>query len=416
MRILWVKAGGLLPLNSGGRIRSYQILRQLARNHPVTFFGFHAREDDPAQQELEKVFEQVVRCPLDLPAPKGLRELLEYAAGMLSTEPYNIRKYCRPEVARKLRALVDGGAYDVMVCDFLVAAGVIPWDCSCPKVLFTHNVEAMIWKRHYEVAHNPLWKLLSWREWRAMARAEHRYLQLADHVLAVSQADATVFEKAIPTEKVSVIPTGVDIEYFAPSSDAEQEHTLVFTGSMDWLPNEDGIFYFADEILPRISEQLPSVKLTVVGRKPSRRLEALAAARPQQIQLTGWVEDVRPYLARGAVSIVPLRIGSGTRLKVFEAMAMAKAVVSTTIGAEGLPVSHGSELLLADSPEAFADSLLRLLADTGLRRRLGSTARDLVESKYSWAAVAEEFALTLKSASRNSPDELPATPLRDVSY
>ena len=396
MKILWVKAGGLVPLDSGGKIRSYNILRQLARDHRVTYFGFHAEQDDAAHAELKAIFERVVTCPLKLPAAKSFAELMQYGKDLFSREPYAISKYCQPWVAGELRKLVQSEKYDVIVCDFLVAAGVIPWDLPCPKVLFTHNVEALIWKRHYEVARNPLWKLLSWREWRAMERAEKRYLREADHVLAVSQTDRDFFAREVPAEKLTVIPTGVDIEYFRPMAVEEEPNSLVFTGSMDWMPNEDGIFYFAEEILPRIFEKLLNARLSVVGRKPSARLRALAATDPHHLHLTGWVDDIRPYLAQNAVCIVPLRVGSGTRLKIFEAMGMGKAIVSTTIGAEGLPVRHGEEILLADSPDDFAASVVKLLEDAAERRRLGSAARRLVETKYSWGSVAKEFAASLE--------------------
>jgi polysaccharide biosynthesis protein PslH len=394
MKILWVKAGGLLPLDSGGKIRSYNILRELARHHQVTYFGFHDERENPAHRELERIFERVVCSPLELPAAKSPAELLQYAGGVFSSQPYAIQKYCRPHVRQQLRALAANGGFEVMVCDFLVAAGAVPWDLAIPKVLFTHNVEAQIWKRHYDVATNPLWKLLSWREWQTMSRAERIYLQKADHVLAVSQTDRDFFAGTVPASKLTVIPTGVDIEYFQPL-DCETDNTLVFTGSMDWLPNEDGIFYFVQEILPRIRQQVPAVKFQVVGRKPSQRLQAMASEH--RVSLAGWVDDIRPYLGRSAVCVVPLRIGSGTRLKIFEAMAMAKAVVSTTIGAEGLPVQHGSELLLADAPDDFARSVVRLLQDAATRRTLGRAARELVETKYSWASVARDFASALEA-------------------
>jgi sugar transferase (PEP-CTERM/EpsH1 system associated) len=396
VRILWVKAGGLVPLDSGGRIRSYNILRQLAREHRVTYFGFHAEQDDAAHAELKAVFERVVTCPLNLPKAKSFAELMQYGQELFSREPYAISKYCQPWVKRELRKLVQSETYDVIVCDFLVAAGVIPWDLPCPKVLFTHNVEALIWKRHYEVARNLLWKLLSWREWKAMARAEKHYLREADHVLAVSQTDADFFARELPAEKLTVIPTGVDIDFFRSTGTEEEPNSLVFTGSMDWMPNEDGIFYFAEEILPRICEAIPTARLSVVGRKPSARMKALAAADPHHLHLTGWVDDIRPYLAQSAVCIVPLRVGSGTRLKIFEAMGMGKAIVSTTIGAEGLPVRHDVDVLLADSPEDFAKSVVNLLGDAATRRRLGEAARELVETKYSWASVAREFAASLE--------------------
>ena len=395
MRILWVKAGGLLPLDSGGRIRSYNLVRELAKRHRVTFFGFHAGEDTAAHSELSSFCERVVFVPLALPQAKSFAELREYVSGVLSSQPYNLRKYCRPQVARELRGLVQRERFDVLVCDFLIPAAAVPWDVPCPKVLFTHNVEATIWKRHYDVASSPLWKLLSWREWRAMEGAENQYLQKADVVIAVSKADREVFARVISPEKVAVIGTGVDVEYFRPRPSTQEEETLVFTGSMDWLPNEDGIFYFMQEILPRVAQEIPAVKLIIVGRKPSRRMQLLAETNVQ-VQLTGRVEDVRPHLARGTLCIVPLRIGSGTRLKIFEAMSMAKAVVSTTIGAEGLPVQHGTHVFLADSPEDFAKYVIMLLRDEVLRERVGAAARSLVENNFSWSSVAREFEAVLE--------------------
>jgi len=377
----------------------------------MTFFGFHAQQDNAAHTELESICERVVCFPLELPRPRSAAEVWQYVSGIASRQPYNIRKYFRPQIAAQLRALLEKEAYDVVVCDFAIAASVIPWDVSCPKVLFTHNVEATIWKRHYEVASNPLWKLLSWREWRAMERSENEYLKKADVVIAVSKADRDVFSRLIPAEKLAVIPTGVDIDFFQPMPAEEQENTLVFTGSMDWLPNEDGMFYFVEEILPRISRQFPAVKLMVVGRKPSRRLKVLAAGNPA-IELTGWVNDVRPYLARGSVCIVPLRVGSGTRLKIFEAMSMGKAVVSTTIGAEGLPVKSGSDILLADSPEDFATCAIKLLREKALRQRLGAAARNLVESRFSWSSVAAEFEAALRrcaTVADPTPETLPTS-------
>jgi polysaccharide biosynthesis protein PslH len=395
MRILWVKAGGLVPPDSGGRIRSYNILRELARQHSITFFTFYAAQPDDQHSKLNQIFEKVTSIPLSLPKPKSASELLDYGLNLFSRDPYNITKYCRPRVKRVLRSLVENEHYDVILCDFLAAAGALPWEWPGPKVLFTHNVEAMIWRRHFEVAGNPLWKALSWREWKTMDRAEHIYLQRADHVLAVSEIDREVFLKFLEPSKLTVIPTGVDVDFFQPRPGEENPDSLVFTGAMDWLANEDGIFYFTKQVLPLIRAKIPQVTLCVVGRKPSHRLDALAS-KDKNIQLTGWVEDVRPYLARGAVCIVPLRIGGGTRLKIFEAMSMAKVVVSTSIGAEGLPIQPGENILLADEPSKFAEHVVSLLRDCVRRRQIGMTARKLVVENYSWSRVAEGFAVVLE--------------------
>lgn len=391
MKILWVKAGGLVPPDTGGKIRSYNILCELAHRHSVTFFSFYGQLPQDEHASLKSIFKQVVCIPLKLPAPKSFAEMMEYSLNLASSEPYGIVKFCRAEVRRSLLALLKNADFDVIICDFVIAAGVIPWDSPLPKILFTHNVEAMIWRRHYEVSSNPLWKAISWLEWRKMASAEARYLRRADYVLTVSDGDRDSFLPIVPSEKISVIPTGVDVEYFRPMRVDEAPDSLVFTGSMDWLPNEDAILYFAEEILPLILRRKPKVWLEVVGRKPSRKLQSLAESN-KSIRLTGWVDDIRPFLARGTVCIVPLRIGGGTRLKIFEAMAMGKAVVSTSIGAEGLPVRSGDNISLADTPHDFADAVTLLLEDRDRRKRLGDAARALVEQNYSWSKVAENFA------------------------
>jgi sugar transferase (PEP-CTERM/EpsH1 system associated) len=404
MRILWVKAGGLVPPDTGGKIRSYNILSELARKHSVTCFLFYATHENDVHSELETLFDQSICIPLDLPRPKSFGELCDYGAHLFSRTPYNIRKFCRPRVRQELRRLLHQAGFDVIVCDFLVAAGVIPWDSPTPKVIFTHNVEAMIWRRHYEVASNPLWKALSWREWRAMKAAERKYLARADHVLTVSENDRAVFNEYVETARLSVIPTGADTEYFAPSVEPEIPGSLVFTGSMDWLPNEDGILHFIKETLPLIRQEEPEVSVCIVGRNPSPRLRQVAA-REKKLEVTGRVEDIRPFLVRSQVCIVPLRIGGGTRLKIFEAMSMGKAVVSTRVGAEGLPVRNGEHLLLADDSESFARSTVNLLRDASRRRQIGLAARKLVEENYSWRQVARVFSNVLEDVVAGSRSE-----------
>ena len=396
MKILWVKAGGLVPPDTGGKIRSYNILRQLASQHSVTFFSFYAAHDGDLHPSLKDCFDRVICMPLALPEPRSVGELRDYLFRLFSSEPYSITKYCRPEVRARLRTLLDQETYDGILCDFMVAAGVIPWDSPVPKILFTHNVEATIWRRHYEVAVSPLWKAVSWLEWRRMDAAEQRYLRLADHVLTVSEADEQAFSSFVDPAKLTVIPTGVDVDYFHAMPVEEVADSLVFTGSMDWLPNEDAVVYFIDSILPLIKRQCPGVSLKIVGRNPSHKLQSRAEME-NGVQVTGTVEDIRPFVAQASVCIVPLRIGGGTRLKIYEAMAMGKAVVSTTMGAEGLPVRSGANIVLADTPHAFADSVVSLLRDSAGRKRLGTSARTLVQENYSWQKVAETFARTVQN-------------------
>src|SRR5262249_6700859 len=182
--------------------------------------------------------------------------------------------------------------------------------------------------------------------------------------------------------RVRAIPTGVDVAYWSSDGRPEAPASLVFTGSMDWYPNEDAVLYFVDVILPRIRDDVPNVSLTVVGRNPTARLRRLGERAG--VRVTGTVGGVRPEVAEAGVCVVPLGVGGGTRLKIFEALAMEKAVVSTSIGAEGLPVVSGEHAVIADDPFEFARAVVRLLQHPDERRRLGTAGRRLVEERYSW--------------------------------
>ncbi len=396
MKLLWVKTGGLLPLDTGGTIRSYHILRELSRRHQVTLFTFYPEHPNDIHGELNQIFSRVILHPLRLPRPKSIGAFAHYARRLFTLQPYQVAKYCSSQVAAALGKLPQQETFDLIVCDFLAPAGIIPWRLPCPTILFMHNVETLIWKRHFQVARNPLWKAICWREYQTTPRAERRYLNLADHVLAVSETDRDIFARLIEAEKITVIPTGVDVDFFRPAEVEEQPDTLVFTGSMDWIPNEDGIFFFVERILPRIRSQIPNVSLRVVGRRPSARLLELARTT-DGLQVTGAVEDIRPHVLGSSVYIVPLRVGSGTRLKIFEAMAMGKAVVSTSIGAEGLPVRAGRNILIADNPEEFAGAVVRLLQDRERRGEIGRAARELVERNHNWESVGQHFESILEA-------------------
>lgn len=386
MNIVWVKAGGLLPVNTGGRSRSYHLLKCLAQKHSVSVFTFYAAQPDDPHPLLREPFSRVECLPLAIPAKGTLSDYVRYGLSLLSMQSYSLAKYHRRRVRHRVRRFLEEGC-DVIVCDFLFSAPSIPWDVACPKVLFSHNVEAAIWERHFRVANSAIWRAVCWREWRLTEKAERKYARKADAVLTVSETDREAFARLVSTDKISVVPTGVDTQYFRPAAAEEKPNCLVFTGSMDWLANEDAMVHFVRTILPRIQQQVPDVSLCIVGRSPTKQIQELAIHN-RNVHVTGTVDDIRPYMNMAQVYIVPLRVGSGTRLKIFEAMASAKAVVSTPIGAEGLPVTHGRNILLPSSDEAFADTVVDLIRDPIRRGNLGLAARNLVETRYSWAAAA----------------------------
>jgi sugar transferase (PEP-CTERM/EpsH1 system associated) len=396
MRILWLKSDLLLPLDKGGKLRTWHLMRHLARHHEITYLAF-AEPDTPREhvdgmREVASRVETITRSD----PPKGsLRFYVDAAMHLVNPLPYAVGKYRSRTFRRKLRQLLREQRFDLIVCDFLFPAVNLPDDLPCPAVIFTHNVESEIWRRHAETQTGTLSRLLYRAQYRRMLRYEERTLARFDGVVAVSDADRDTFARLYPDairQPIHVVQTGVDTEYFKPSALSPQPSAspvLVFTGSMDWLPNEDAMLFFCREVLPIIRREEPEARLSIVGRAPTPLVRKLAD--DHGVGVTGRVDDVRPYMRDAAVYIVPLRIGGGTRLKIFEAMAMGKAVVSTTVGAEGLPVTNGEHVLLADEPRTFARAVVRLLRDVDRRRQLEAAARALVVEKYDWSAVAGTF-------------------------
>jgi glycosyltransferase involved in cell wall biosynthesis len=317
-----------------------------------------------------------------------------------------MEKYYRPELRRAVNDLFSRKSFDVVVCDFVYPAGVLNWLTKTPIVLFTHNVEAEVWERQYKVASNPLWKLIFRREYRGLARAEKRYASLSAHILAVSDGNRQFFAGCVGgIEDVTLIPTGVDTDYFHPAPNEERDNQLVFTGAMDWAPNHDAMVWFYRDILPRIRSSAPQVETWIVGRNPSASLRGLVGG-DDRIHITGRVDDIRPYVNRACLFVLPMRTGSGTRLKVFEAMAAGKAIVSTPTGAEGLPVQDSHNIMLASTAEEFAARVLHLLQDASRRRQLGNNARELAEAGYSWKAAADHLERALQHVVRKSGQEM----------
>jgi polysaccharide biosynthesis protein PslH len=395
MKLLWLNAGLLLPLDKGGKLRTWHLMRQLARRHDISFLSFADPSSSPADvRGMRDVASEVVTIPRTETAKGTATFYTEAARYLVDRIPYAVAKYRSRAYREAIERLLARTPFDAVVCDFLVPVVNLPDKLPCRSIVFTHNVEAEIWRRHAESARNPVSRLLLAQQWNRMLRFERAALSRFDLVLAVSETDRHTFGTLYPgavTAPVHVVQTGVDTTFFSPMNErtpARRAH-LVFTGSMDWLPNEDGMEYFVHDILPLVRQHEPGATVSIIGRSPTPAVKRLADV--PGIHVTGRVDDVRPHVAEGAVYVVPLRIGGGTRLKIFEAMAMSKAVVSTTIGAEGLPVTSGQNIVIADDPARFADAIVRLIRDDGMRRRIETEARRLVVEKYDWSAVARDF-------------------------
>jgi sugar transferase (PEP-CTERM/EpsH1 system associated) len=394
MNILWLNAGLLLPLDKGGKLRTWHLMRHLARRHEVSYLSFIDPSQTPADLEgMREVASHLVTIPRT-DSPKGSLRFYADAAGyLLDRVPYAVAKYRSADYRSAIDRLLRERRFDAVVCDFLPPVVNLPDSLPCPAILFTHNVEAEIWRRHAENTTNPVARLLLRQQWGRMRAFERGALARFDLVLAVSDVDRQTFARLYPDAlktPAHVVQTGVDTNYFAPVTERPPRRShLVFTGSMDWLPNEDGMQYFVREILPRIRQVEPETTLSIIGRSPTPAVKRLADVAG--VEVTGRVDDVRPHIADGSIYVVPLRIGGGTRLKIFEAMAMGKAVVSTTVGAEGLPVTPGHDIVIADEPVRFAQAVVHLIRDDQRRRRIQTEARRLVVNRYDWSAVAQDF-------------------------
>jgi len=390
MNILWVKVGGLWPVNTGGRIRSFHIISELSRRNRVTVLTTHmpGENSDELRRQLP-LCERVDSYSYAPPKVRSKHFLWALFRSWFSALPVDLWKARVPALRNEVSLLLEKEKFDICVADFLFAVPNIPFGGEVPLVFFAHNVEYMIWKRLCENDTSLLRSLLLSIEWRKVRRYENKACRIADLIVAVSPEDRDLLTANIPESNACAISTGVDIDYFRPMGTAEVQAELVFTGSMDWHPNEDAILYFIKEILPLIRKDHPMVSLTVVGRNPS--LQLIKEAFKYGVRVSGTVSDIRPYVANAAVYIVPLRIGGGTRLKIFEALAMGKAVVSTRVGAEGLPLENGKHFMCADEPEHFAQAVVSLLQDPGRRREMGAAGRELVAGHYSWEQVSREF-------------------------
>ena len=369
------------------------MLKELKRDCHVTYLTLDDGTADARARELASEYCHELVC---IPHPRREKFTtgfyVELILNLASDLPYAIKKYESSAMREEIQKRVADKRFDVLVCDFLAPAANVPANINCPTVLFQHNVEALIWKRHYEVQKSAPKKAYLFRQWQKMQAFEAKMCPQFDCVVAVSREDRELMQQEYRVENIYDVPTGVDTSFFRPSGRRSCEpHNLVFTGSMDWLPNEDAIRYFTEEIMPRIKKAVPGVTLTVVGRDPYPSLVELSK-RDASVIVTGRVEDVRPFMEEAAVYIVPLRIGGGTRLKIYEAMAMEKAIVSTSIGAEGLPVTDGEEILLADTAELFADAVVRLLQQDSLASDIGKRAAARVREEFGWDKVAESFA------------------------
>ena len=390
-KILFLSQRFLFPMDTGGKIRTGNILEYLKKIASINVISnVESPKDDKYFPQMNGLCDKFIPVPWKENPRYTLKFYLKIGMQSFSRFPISVLNDYSAELENTVYNELKNNYYDLAICDFLQSTLNFRRVNSVPTILFQHNVESTIAKRHLEKAKDPVSILFWWLQYRRMHKHEKAMCRQFDGIIAVSENDKEFMRKRFNVDNVYDIPTGVDTNFYQPQGAKTHKKQLVFTGSMDWLPNEDAMIYFIQEIFPLIKAQESETQLVIVGRRPTPRLQKLTDGR-KDIIATGWVEDTRPYIEESSVFIVPIRIGGGTRMKIYEALSMGKGMVSTTIGAEGLPLTHEKHLLIADEKEEFARNVLRLLRDKELSNTLGKNARAYVYSNFRWEHVAKVF-------------------------
>lgn len=383
MKVLVVSQNLPYP-SSGASTRNYHLLKALCSEHDVALV---AMADEAEIEEYAEAFARLRLAKttrvIARPAGRGKRvkQLLRLARG----QSYVLSAHTSPRVQAAIDELTGREPYDLVYVESALMGGYRMPE-GAKVIIDQHNMEFEVLQRSYKRQGSLLRKGYNWAESKLLASAEIARCRRAALVVVTSERERIAFERLLPSQRCVVVPNGVDTDYFASGeTDARtpvRPHQVVYTGSMDYFPNVDAVLYFAARCWPTVRERVPDATWMIVGRNPPPEIRRLA--QTPGVTVTGSVNDVRPYLGESAVALAPLRIGGGTRLKILEALAMRKAVVSTALGCEGLDVVHGTHLLVADGPDGYSEAVIELLQDPAKRDELGSRGRALVESAYSW--------------------------------
>lgn len=393
MKVLFLSQIVPYPPHGGVLQRGYNVIRQLGRHAEVHLLAFVHPDALPtpdtlaeSRVELARHCRTVEYFPLwvkQSPAHKALG----LGMSLVSAEPFGAIAHRSAAYQRRIAALMREIRFDIVHADTIALVPFVPEPPGAATVLTHHNIESMLMARRAEVESGAAARWFLHREAAKLARAERDWSPRFDLNIVMSEPDGAALTRLAPGVHTAVVPNGVDTEYFTPRSEGEHP-ALIYGGGMNMFANRDAVMFFLDEIWPRVAAAHPTVRFFAVGQDPPPELLARAAA-DARVVVTGYVKDIREHIGPASVYVVPLRVGGGTRLKVLDAMAMGKAMVSTSVGCEGIGITPGTHLLIADAPEAFADTVNGLLADAARRRALGAAARALVEREYAWPAIGE---------------------------
>jgi glycosyltransferase involved in cell wall biosynthesis len=367
------------------------LLKELGRRHDVTLLACTAPGEatGEALRATREYCAEVVTVENDRVdrALDRRRKRVIQLGSLFRMQSYERLIYCNASFQRALDRLVARGAFDVITTEFSLMSGY-RFPRTARLVLDEHNIEYDVLRRTTSAERPSLRKLYNWANYLKLRREELTAWRQLDGVTLTSERDEALLRRDAPETRTAVIPNAVDTDFFRPSGEPAEPGTIMFFGAINYSPNTEGLLFFLDEVFPLVKRLHSGARLWIVGQFPPVPILQRAG---YDVLVTGLVEDVRPYIERAAVVIAPLRIGGGTRLKIVEAMAMGKPIVATHLGAEGLKVRDGEDILLADAAPDFARQVAAVLNDPELARLLGGAARHRAESLYTWQAAVDRL-------------------------
>ena len=396
MNLLWISHNIPYPPKTGVLQRNYNLLREASRLADVYLLAVFKSDILPgdydivaARRELGKLCRhvEIVHLPIE-----ASRAVLYWKAliSLVTTDPLSANWVKDPGMRRRLLNLVRTVKFDVVHFDTVSLAAYRDCVGSTPKILNHHNIESHLLRRRIDFEPNSLKRLYYAAEASKLERYERRVCAEFDTNFTVSALDRKRLLDLVPTAKADVIANGVDVDYFQSDDTAVVPGNMIMASGMNWFPNRDAALYMCSEIWPLLSARMPDLSWTVVGANPPQQVLDLAVRDPRVV-VTGFVDDVRPYLSRAEIYLCPMRDGGGTRVKILDALSMSKAIVSTTMGCEGIDVTPDLDVLLADTPEAFVRQISRLRSDARLRQTMSHAARKLAVEKYSWPVIGKNL-------------------------
>ena len=404
LKVLFLSQIVPYPPHGGVLQRGFHLIRELGRRADVHLLAFIHPDVLPTETTLDEsrtVLQQfcttVEYFPLWAKA-SPIHKAAAIAASAGSREPFSMIAHRSAAFRRRIADAKRTTTFDVVHADTLALCQFVGGN-GTPSVLTHHNIESMLMARRADVESGLLARQFLRRETAKLRAWEASESPRFDVNIVMSPQDERILADQVPGVRTAIVPNGVNTEYFTPAPD-EETPALIYTGGMNMFANRDAVMHFLGEVWPHIRAASPGVRFYAVGQDPPKELTAFAASDPNVV-VTGYVDDIRPYVRKAAVYVVPLRVGGGTRLKVLDAMASGKAIVSTSIGCEGIDVKPGEHLVTADTPETFARETLALLDDRARRRTLGGAARELVERRYAWAIVGNQLLDAYQAAIAN---------------